>query len=103
MEEPKRLNLAGVAKRALIAFLLLALAVWWCVPHADASQQLAVTHAPPTPPPVRVRHAGLHNHVSEHGPPGRARQRFHSAHSDRSEEIRKANADPNSLYDMSTP
>ena len=49
--EPKRLNLAGLAKCALIASFLLALAVWWCVPDADSSQ-LALKHAPPPPPPL---------------------------------------------------
>ena len=108
--EPKRLNLAGLAKCALIASFLLALAVWWCVPDADSSQ-LALKHAPPPPPPpllLRAHHA-MHNHVSEHGPPGRARRRFAPprAPSERvsaqTEEIRKAHSDPNSLYDMSTP
>ena len=51
-EEQKRINLAGLAKCALIASFLLALAIWWCVP--DAAD---MPHQPPSPHLVRpVRH-----------------------------------------------
>ena len=136
-DDERRPCLGGLAKCALFASFLLALAIWWCVP--DAAD---MPHQPPPPSPSPLAHARLHAHgaaaggansflVSDHGPAGRARRRpghAHAAHHEgraahqtvgqtaqqqaqqhaasadaRSEEVKKASADPNSMFDMSTP